>query len=40
MQRVLRDDLLVVKMIENVVTGPNNQPNFPCVIAECGEMLI
>ena len=39
MQRVLGDGLLVVsRKIENVATGPNNQPMFACVIAEWGNV--
>eukprot|EP00898_Chlorokybus_atmophyticus_P004559 jgi/Chlat1/5103/Chrsp33S05110 len=37
-QRVLGDGLLVVRKLENVQTGPNNKPRFPCLISECGEM--
>ncbi|KAE8717870.1 Peptidyl-prolyl cis-trans isomerase H [Hibiscus syriacus] len=36
--RVLGDNLLVVRKIENVATGPNNRTKLPCIIAECGEM--
>ena len=32
------DGLLVVRKIENVATGPNNQPTLQLTIAECGEM--
>lgn len=36
--RVLGEGLLVVRKMENVVTGPNNKPKLQIVIAECGEM--
>ncbi|KAJ2318353.1 Peptidyl-prolyl cis-trans isomerase-like 1 [Coemansia sp. RSA 2704] len=34
----LIDGLLTLRKIENVPTGPNNRPNIPVVISECGEM--
>ncbi|KAJ1757888.1 hypothetical protein LPJ77_000447 [Coemansia sp. RSA 2523] len=34
----LVDGLLTLRKIENVPTGPNNRPNLPVVISECGEM--
>ncbi|KAJ2338227.1 hypothetical protein IWW50_002314 [Coemansia erecta] len=34
----LVDGLLTLRKIENVPTGPNNKPNIPVVISECGEM--
>ena len=37
-QRVLGDGLLVIRKVENVLTGPNNKPRVPCIIVECGEM--
>ncbi|KXN73885.1 hypothetical protein CONCODRAFT_77142 [Conidiobolus coronatus NRRL 28638] len=34
----LIDGLLILRKIENVMTGPNNRPKLPVVITECGEM--
>ncbi|OBS83318.1 hypothetical protein A6R68_22683, partial [Neotoma lepida] len=31
------DGLLVMRKIENVPTGPNNNPKLPVVISQCGE---
>lgn len=36
--RVLGDGLLVVRKVENVLTGAGNRPRVPCEITECGEM--
>ena len=38
MQRVLGDYPLIVRNIQSVATGPNNQPKLACIIAVCGEM--
>lgn len=32
------DSLLVVRKLESIPVGQNNQPNAVCVITECGEM--
>ncbi|XP_006162130.1 peptidyl-prolyl cis-trans isomerase H [Tupaia chinensis] len=32
------DRLLVMRRIENVPTGPNNNPKLPVVISQCGEI--
>jgi hypothetical protein len=36
--RILGDGMLVMRKMENVMTGPNNKPKLQVVIAECGEM--
>ncbi len=35
--RVL-DGMLTVRKIENVPTGPNNKPQIPIVIVQCGQL--
>lgn len=36
--RILGDGLLVMRKMENVMTGQNNKPKLQVVISECGEM--
>ncbi|PRW45130.1 peptidyl-prolyl cis-trans isomerase CYP22 isoform X1 [Chlorella sorokiniana] len=36
--KVLGESMLTVRKLEAVQTGPNNRPNLPCVITQCGEM--
>ncbi len=36
--RVIGESLLIVRKIENVLTGQNNKPKMQVVISDCGEM--
>lgn len=36
--RVIDEGLLVVRKLENVLTGAQNKPKLECRISQCGEM--